>query len=93
MHKSPPGAQQRVYGRFLRILVSHAGVFRGACFSSHPKKETPGWEAVRIPDDLIQEPVPRSRRWFFALAVNKSPAVFIFYHARLTEFEEKVEGL
>ena len=28
-----------------------------------------------------------------ALAVNKSPAVFIFYHARSTDFEEKVEGL
>ena len=29
----------------------------------------------------------------FALAVNKSPAVFIFYPARLTDFEEKIEGL
>ena len=28
-----------------------------------------------------------------ALAVNKSPAVIIFYHARLTDFEEKIEGL
>ena len=48
---------------------------------------------MRIPDDLIQEPVPRSLRWLFALAVNKSPGVFNFYHARLTEFEEKIEGL
>ena len=29
----------------------------------------------------------------FALAVNKAPAVFIFYHARSTDFEEKIEGL
>ena len=28
-----------------------------------------------------------------ALAVNKSPAVFIFYPACLTDFEEKIEGL
>ena len=29
-----------------------------------------------------------------ALAVNKSPAVFIFFfHVRLTDFEEKIEGL
>lgn len=28
-----------------------------------------------------------------ALAVNKSPAVFIFYPARSTDFEEKIEGL
>ena len=28
-----------------------------------------------------------------ALAVNKSLGVFIFYHARSTDFEEKVEGL
>ena len=28
-----------------------------------------------------------------ALAVTKSPAVFIFYHARSTDFEEKIEGL
>ena len=27
------------------------------------------------------------------LAVNKSQAVFIFYHAGSTDFEEKVEGL
>ena len=27
----------------------------------------------------------------FALAVNKSPAVFVFYHARSTDFEEKIE--
>ena len=26
------------------------------------------------------------------LAVNNSPAVFIFYHARSTNFEEKIEG-
>ena len=57
---------------------------------------------MRIPDDLMQEPVHRrfiflfvlcggSLRW--RLAVNKSPAVFIFYYARLTEFEEKLEDL
>ena len=28
-----------------------------------------------------------------ALAVNKFPTVFIFYHARTTNFEEKIEGL
>ena len=28
-----------------------------------------------------------------ALAVSKSPAVFVFYHARSTDFEEKIEGL
>ena len=28
-----------------------------------------------------------------ALAVNESPAVSIFYHARSTDFEEKIEGL
>ena len=28
-----------------------------------------------------------------ALVVNKSPAVFIFYHGRSTDFEEKIEGL
>ena len=28
-----------------------------------------------------------------AMAVNKSPMVFIFYHARSTNFEEKIEGL
>ena len=28
----------------------------------------------------------------FALAVNESPR-FIFYHARSTDFEEKIEGL
>ena len=28
-----------------------------------------------------------------ALAVNKSPSVFIFYHARSTVFEEKIEVL
>ena len=28
-----------------------------------------------------------------ALAVNKSPAVFIFYHTRSTDFEEETEGL
>ena len=39
------------------------------------------------------------REFFFphpyplALAVNKFPAVFIFYHARSTDFEEKMEGL
>ena len=27
------------------------------------------------------------------LAVNKSPAVFIFYHARSTDLDEKIEGL
>ena len=27
------------------------------------------------------------------LVVNKSPAVFILYHARSTDFEEKIEGL
>ena len=28
---------------------------------------------------------------FFFLAVNKSPAVFIFYHAYSTDFEKKIE--
>ena len=28
-----------------------------------------------------------------AMAVNKSQAVFIFYHGRSTDFEEKIEGL
>ena len=28
-----------------------------------------------------------------SLAVSKSPAVFVFYHARSTDFEEKIEGL
>ena len=28
-----------------------------------------------------------------ALAVDKSPAVFIFYDARSTDFEEDIEGL
>ena len=27
-----------------------------------------------------------------ALTVNKFPTVFIFYHARSTNFEEKIEG-
>ena len=31
--------------------------------------------------------------YLLALTVNKSPAVFIFYHARSTDFEEKIEGL
>ena len=47
----------------------------------------------------------RGRRWrkktvfFFlhpyplVLAVNNSPAVFVFYHAGSTDFEEKIEGL
>ena len=28
-----------------------------------------------------------------ALAVNKSPAVFVVYHAHSRDFEEKIEGL
>ena len=36
---------------------------------------------------LLRHPYP------LALAVNKSPAVFIFYHARSMDFEEKIEGL
>ena len=36
---------------------------------------------------LLSPPLP------LALAVNKFPAGFIFYHARLTDFEEKVRGL
>ena len=35
--------------------------------------------------------------YYLVLVVNKSPAVFIFYHpvyhARSTDFEEKMEGL
>ena len=31
--------------------------------------------------------------YLLALAVNKSSAVFIFYHARSMDFEEKIEGL
>ena len=34
---------------------------------------------------LHPEPLP--------LAVSKSPAVFVFYHARSMDFEEKIEGL
>ena len=30
---------------------------------------------------------------FARVAVNKSLAVYIFYHARWTDFEEKIEGL
>ena len=30
---------------------------------------------------------------FFALAVNKSAAVFVFYHVHSTDLEEKIEGL
>ena len=29
----------------------------------------------------------------FFFSVNKSTAVFIFYHARSMDFEEKIEGL
>ena len=31
--------------------------------------------------------------FFSFFSVNKSPAVFIFYHVRSTDFEEKMEGL
>ena len=30
---------------------------------------------------------------FFALAVKKSAAVFVFYHVHSTDLEEKIEGL
>ena len=30
--------------------------------------------------------------YLLALAVNKSPEVYIFYHPRSTDFEEKIEG-
>ena len=36
---------------------------------------------------ILPPPLP------LALAVRKSPAVFVFYHARSTDFEEKIEGL
>ena len=38
------------------------------------------------------KPTPTSTplRW---RSILKSPAVIIFYHARLTDFEEKIEGL
>ena len=31
--------------------------------------------------------------YLLALVVNRSPGVFVFYHARSTDFEEKIEGL
>ena len=36
---------------------------------------------------------PLPHTYPLALAVNKSTAVFIFYHARSMDFEEKIEGL
>ena len=34
-----------------------------------------------------------SHSYPLALVVNKSPGDFIFYHARSTNFEKKIEGL
>ena len=36
---------------------------------------------------------PHPYHYSLALVVNKSPAVYIYYHPRSTDFEEELEGL
>ena len=48
---------------------------------------TPFFHSFQNISERISEALPP------ALAVNKSPAVFIFHHTRSTDFEEELEGL
>ena len=69
-------------------------------------RSTPGRDSCSLYTDVVLfffsffSKTSASARLFFlprpyplALAVSKSPAVFVFYHARSTDFEEKIEGL
>ena len=61
------------------LFVLFENISEGARASAKREKETP----------IFFFPHPYS----LALAVNKSSRLFIFYHPRSTDFEEKKEGL
>ena len=67
-----------VYKKYL-ACTHHCLIFLFVCFGNIGEREK---EKIFFP-----------YLYPLTLAVNKSPAVFIFYPARLTDFEEKIEGL
>ena len=64
----------------------HCLIFLFVCFENIGERSS---EASERENEKIFFPYLHS----LALVINKSPAVFIFYHARSTDFEEKIEDL
>ena len=74
-----------VYKKYL-ACTHHCLIFLFVCFGNIGERSSEAGEREK-------EKIFFPYLYPFARAVNKSPAVFIFYPARLTDFEEKIEGL
>ena len=85
VNKSPAGFFYHAHSKIDGLYTSLGAT--ETCFSQEKQVSVAPKDVYRPSIFFFPHPYP------LALAVNKSPAGFFFYHARSTDSKEKIEGL